>query len=89
MFTWIIGMLGTLAFAYACVPTAWATWKAGRSIGTPVILAWNILIACILFYAYFLLAHGLDWLVIICGLIEIAAYGVVIWYHYFPKGIAT
>lgn len=82
---WLLGILGNIAFAYACVPTAWATFKAGKSVGTPVALAWNILIACVLFYSYVLLQHGMDWLVLTCCLIELGAYGIVIWFHYFPS----
>jgi hypothetical protein len=82
--TWLLGVLGNLAFAYACVPTAWRTWRAKRSIGTPIGLAWNIMTACLLFYSYVLLAHGYDLLVAICGAVEVLSYLVVIWFNYFP-----
>jgi hypothetical protein len=82
---WLLGVTGNIAFAYACLPTAWSTWRAGKSIGTPVGLAWNILIACLLFYGYMLGRYGLDPFLLVCSATEIGAYGVVIRYHYFPR----
>lgn len=81
----LLGLAGTLAFVWGCVPTAWQTWRAGKSIGTPVGLAWNILIACLLFYSYTLITFGFNWIIGGCSFIEVAAYAVVLWYHYFPQ----
>jgi hypothetical protein len=67
------------------VPTAIQTIRKGKSIGTPIGLAWNIWIACMFFYGYTILAYTQDPLVWVCGVIEIACYSGVIWYHYFPR----
>ena len=48
-------------------------------------LAWNILVACLLFYGYLLLTYGVDLLVALCGGVEITAYAVVLWFNYFPR----
>lgn len=85
LFLVVLGTLGNVAFAWACLPTAIATVRAGKSIGTPVGLAWNILIACLLFYGYMLLAYGLDPFLLACSCMETVAYGIVIWYHYLPR----
>lgn len=81
----LLGIAGNLAFAVACVPTAWRTWRAGKSIGTPVGLAWNIFVACLLFYSYTAIQYVSDPLVYIGGAVEITCYAVVLWYHYFPS----
>jgi len=85
MFINIIGTLGNLGFAYACLPTAWKTFKAGKSIGVPVSLAWNIWVSCLLFYSYTFLSYTDDILVWIGGMVEISSYTVVLWYHYLPR----
>jgi hypothetical protein len=85
----ILGSAGNIAFAWACVPTAWRTLRAGKSIGTPIGLAWNIWIACALFYAYTFLSYRGDILVWIGGAVEITAHSLVIWLHYFPRNRRT
>ena len=84
----LLGVAGTLAFAWACVPTAWRTFRAGRSIGTPVGLAWNIWIACLLFYGYLIAQYGFDPFLLACTIAEVLSYSVVIWLHYFPRTAA-
>lgn len=81
----LLGIAGNLLFAYACLPTAWVTWRAGRSIGTPIGLSINIWAACVTFYAYTVGTYGFDPMIWVCGGVEIAAYSVVIFYHYFPR----
>lgn len=81
----LLGIAGNIAFGWACIPTAWATMKAGHSIGTPIGLAWNIFLACCLFYGYTLLQYTYDPILWICGLVEITSYGIVIWFHYRPR----
>jgi uncharacterized protein with PQ loop repeat len=81
----LLGIGGNIAFAWACLPTAYKTFKAKQSIGTPIGLAWNILIACLLFYGYTLLNYTYDPLVWVCGVIEILCYSIVIYYHYLGR----
>lgn len=84
---WLVdlcGILGTVGFGWACAPTAYRTLRARRSIGTPIDLSWNILLACFFMYAYVLMRNRFDWLVFSAGFVEVVAYSIVIYYHYFP-----
>lgn len=88
LFLFGLGVLSNAAWALACVPTAYKTVRAGKSVGTPIGLAWNIFIACWIFYIYITLKSGPILLVLSSGLTEIVCYGLILWYHYFPRRVA-
>ena len=81
----LIGIAANIAFMVACLPTAVETIKTGRSIGTPIGLALNIMIACLLYYTYTFFSYAHDPLVWFSGVLEVPCYSAVIWYHYFPR----
>lgn len=81
----VIGLVGGLAFAFAAVPAAVATVKAGRSLGTPISIAWAILIGCVCLYAYLTSAHGFDLILSATYGVETASWSAIIWMHYMPK----
>ncbi len=78
-----LGILGGVCFAYCGVPVAWATLKAGRHLGTPVAVAWMIVIGAILMYAYLYARHGFDPILTLNYSVEAASWAVVIWFRYF------
>lgn len=82
MFTKLLGILGGLFFAYCGVPTAYATIKTGKSIGTPVSVAWMIVLGSILMYVYLYRSYGFDAILTFNYLVEAGSWGVVVFYHY-------
>ncbi len=81
----LIGLLGGFCFAYCGVPAAWATWRAGRSVGTPVAVAWMIAAGGVLMYTYLTALHGFDAILTVNYAVEVLSWLVVIWYHYRPR----
>jgi hypothetical protein len=80
----MLGIIGGCAFAFAAVPAALATWRAGKSIGTPPSIAWAILVGCICLYSYLTEAHGFDPVLAFTYGVEIASWAVILLFHYFP-----
>jgi hypothetical protein len=81
----IIGIIGGAAFAFAAVPAAITTIKAGKTIGTPITIAWAIFTGCILLYTYLTGSHGFDLIVTGTYGIETASWATIIWFHYWPR----
>lgn len=81
----LLGIVGGLCFAYCGVPTAIATLRAKKSVGTPVSVAWMIFLGAITMYSYLLGTYGFDLLLAINYAVEAASWGIVVFYHYFPK----
>lgn len=80
-----IGLLAGFCFAYCGVPAAWATIKAGRSIGTPVSIAWMIVLGTISMYTYLTVLHGFDPILTLNYSVEGLSWGTIVWYHYRPR----
>ena len=81
----IFAIIGGGLFALAAAPAAWKTWKRGASIGTPVTIAWQISGGCISLYIYLLHKYGFDPLLALTYGVETFTWGVILWYHYFPR----
>ena len=81
----LIGLLGGAGFAFAAVPTALKTWRAGKSQGTPVSIAWAIFVGCICLFTYLTAMHGLDWVLVAVYGVETTSWAVLLRYHYFPR----
>ena len=80
----VIGLLGGLCFAYAGIPSAIATHKAGKSIGISLLTSWLILLGTILLYIYLYIKSGFDWIITVNYSVEALSWAVIIRYHYFP-----
>jgi hypothetical protein len=80
-----IGLIGGFCFAYAALPASIATCKAGKSIGTPLSLAWLVLLGTIFMYIYLTVSHGLDWVITVNYAAEAITWLIILWYHYFPR----
>ena len=85
LFLTACGLVGNLCFGLGCVPTAYRTLVAGKSVGTPVSLAWLLTSACATFYTYLLGTYGWNWLTGPLGVVETAAWAIVLILHYFPS----
>lgn len=81
----LLGLIGGFCFAYCGVPVAIASFSKGGSIGTPVSVAWMILVGAVAMYAYLYLSYGFDWLLAINYSVEALSWGVVLRYHYLPR----
>lgn len=80
-----IGLLGGACFAYCGVPAAWKTARAGRSIGTPVSVAWMIVAGGVLMYLYLTALHGFDPILTFNYAVEVGSWATVVKYHYWPR----
>ena len=83
----LLGVIGGILFAYAGVPSAIATIKAGKSIGVPILTALLIFFGTIFLYAYLFLSYGFDLVLTINYTIEALSWGVIIKYHYFERKV--
>jgi hypothetical protein len=83
--TTILGLLGGFCFAYCGVPAAYRTARAGRSVGTPVSVAWMILVGAVAMYSYLTALHGFDPILTVNYAVEAVSWGVVVWFHYLPR----
>lgn len=81
----LLGIIGGLCFAYCGVPTALKTWRAGKSIGTPISVAWMIFLGAVAMYAYLTASYGFDWLLTVNYGVEAFSWLIVVWYHYFGQ----
>lgn len=84
LFWEIIGTVGSILFATACVPMAWKTIRTGGDIGNPISTIWTFVGATLLFGAYLTESLGLTIPVLMLWL-EFACWSTALWYHYFPR----
>ena len=81
----MISLLGIVAgafFAYAAVPQALRTIKAGKHLGTPIDLAIVIFLGTILMAAYLFFSYGFNLILAVNYTVEAWSWGVLIWYWY-------
>lgn len=81
----LLGILGGLCFSYCGIPTAYLTHRAGKSIGTPVSVAWMIFLGALFMYGYLLGSYGFDLILTANYLIEAASWGLIVYFHYRPR----
>lgn len=81
----VFGIIGGFCFAYCGVPAAWATYKAGKSIGTPISVASMILVGAVTMYLYLLMSYGFNLLLAINYGVEAISWSVVVYFHFFPR----
>ena len=82
----LMGLVGNVGFAAACIPMAWKAWRSGRNEGIPPSSVWMFLIALSNFYGYLFFHYGYDPFTTIIGVVEIGSWSTVWWYNYFPRG---
>ena len=82
-----IGTIGALMFAASCIPLAWKTCRAGKSLGTPRQTVWMFCGATVIFTLYLALKVGLlQGSTLISGS-EAVAWLIVLFYEYFPNDL--
>lgn len=81
----IIGIIGGALFAAGCIPMAWRTYHAGRDVGTPLETQWLLFLACAVYSWYLFGAFGPEHIAFWFLVIEVACWGLALWYHYFPR----
>jgi hypothetical protein len=77
----LAGLLGGAMFAYAAVPAAFRTIRAGRHLGTPLDIIAAIFLGTVTMFAYLTAAHGFDWVLAVNYSIEALSWGVLLWYR--------
>lgn len=83
--TYVLGLLGGACFAYCGVPTAVQTYRAGKSVGTPVSVAWMISLGSLFMYSYLFRSYGFDLVLTINYAVELASWGTIVRFHYFNR----
>ena len=67
------------------VPAAYKTIRAGKSLGTPISIAWMIFLGSIFMYSYLTLTYGFDIIITLNYSIEAVSWGILVLYHYLTK----
>lgn len=83
--TYILGLLGGACFAYCGVPTALATYRAKKSQGTPVSIAWMISLGSVFMYSYLIRSYGFDLILTLNYAVELVSWGTIVYFHYFGQ----
>ena len=81
----LLGILGGLCFAWCGVPAAYLTFKARRSVGTSIFSSWMIVLGSIFMYLYLNARYGFNLLLTVNYFMQLISWGIIIFYHYFPK----
>lgn len=83
----LLGILGGICFALAGLPAAYQSFKAGKSVGTPVTIAWLTMLGTIFMYLYLLASYGFDPILTVNYTTGAVSWGIIVYYHYFPKKV--
>ena len=83
----LLGIIGSLLFAVCGIPPAYQTVKAGRVVGAMISTSWMIFLGGIAMYSYLLLTYGFDWILSLNYISTIISWGILVWYHYFPRDV--
>lgn len=83
--TKFLGLLGSVCFGFCGIPASFATLKQGKSVGTPISIAWMIFLGSIFMYSYLYRSYGFDLLLALNYGIEVLSWGLIVYYHYFPR----
>lgn len=78
----LIGLLGGFCFAYCGVPVAYQTVKTGRSLGTPISIAWMISLGCVFLYSYLTIKNGFDLILTLNYSVEFISWMIIVLYYY-------
>lgn len=81
----VFGLVGGSLFAYAAVPQAVRTIRAGKHLGTPVDIILTIFLGTITMYSYLYLTRGFDWVLAVNYSIEASSWGVLLAYWIFRR----
>lgn len=85
----LLGLVGSVCFAFAATPTALECARAGRNVGAPRSIAWLIFTGLVLVYLYlvlkFFVVSGIDWVLTATYLVEALSWGTILFYTYFPR----
>jgi hypothetical protein len=79
----LLGLIGGSLFAYAAVPQALATVRAGRHLGTPLNIMVPIFLGTVVMYTYLYTSWGFDWVLTVNYVIEAASWAVLLFYRLF------
>lgn len=77
----LLGLAGGSLFAYAAVPQAIRTVRAGRHLGVPLDIACAIFAGTLVMYGYLHAAHGFDWVIAVNYAVEALSWGVLLFYR--------
>lgn len=83
MIIWL-GLVANVLFAISCLPTAWQAYRGGRNPGVPIATVWLLFWALVSYTSWQFLQFGF-YLPFLVGPVEIASWGVVLRFHYFPR----
>jgi hypothetical protein len=81
----LLGIIGGILFAYAAMPAAIRTIKAGYSLGTPVDLSLAVCTGTVVQYVYLLLSYGFSTVLFVNYLVGFACWAILLFYGVFKK----
>jgi len=81
----LLGLIAGSLFAYAGVPAAVRTVRAGKQLGTPLDIIVAIFLGTIIMYSYLTIRNGFDWVLVLNYGIECLSWGVLLYYGIFKR----
>jgi len=81
----IFGLLAGCFFAYAAVPQAIRTVRAGKHLGTPLDIIVAIFTGTLGMYSYLYATRGFDWVIAVNYSVEALSWGVLLYYAAFRR----
>jgi len=79
----LLGLIAGAFFAYAAVPAALRTLRAGKHLGTPLDIIVTIFLGTLLMFSYLTLAYGFNWVLALNYTIEALSWGTLLFYRLF------
>ncbi len=77
----LLGLAGGSLFAYAAVPQAYRTVRAGVNLGIPVDVGLCIFGGTVLMYSYLHALHGFNWVIAANYSVEAISWGILLFYR--------
>ncbi len=77
----VFGLLAGALFAYAAVPAAVRTVRAGKHLGTPLDIITAITAGTVTMYIYLLVTYGFNWVLAVNYGVEFVSWAVLLFYR--------
>jgi len=84
---YLLGIIGGLLFAYAALPAAVRTIKAGHTLGTPLDISFVVCLGTVVQYVYLLLSYGFNFLLFCNYLVGFVCWAILLFYGVFKKHV--
>ena len=77
---YLLGIIGGLLFAWAALPAAIRTIRAGHTLGTPKDISFVVCLGTLIQYFYLLLSYGFNFLLFCNYLVGFVCWAILLYY---------